>query len=446
MSKILKSCVIFFLALFLNASIFALNVNFTDPTTTPGGTPDLSTTSGADPQVTPNNSGRYVYAIWNFAPAIQVAISSDFGVTWTDPTTTPAGTPDLATSGSSAQITTDSSGRYVYAIWHKGIDIQVAISSDFGVTWTDPITTPAGTPDLSANGQDPQITIDSTGRYVYAIWNVPAGGAVQLAISSDFGRTWTSRPDLAAAGSNTQIITDNTGKYVYAVWDDFLGTGVVQVSISSDFGVTWTSRPDLAAAGVAPQITTDSTGRYVYAVWYDSGTGKVQVSISSDFGVTWTSRPDLVSSGSQFPQITTDSTGRYVYAIWGGTVQVAISSDFGVTWINPTTTPAGTPDLAASSGTNAHIKTDSSGRYIYAIWRLNTGKIQVAISTDFGLNWTNPITTPAGTPDLVASGLVPQIITDSTGRHVYPVWSSGRIQTANGFKTFFPIQNINIQN
>jgi len=496
-------------AIILSSSIFAVNVNFSDPTTTPGTTPNLSDSgqSASDAQVATDSSGRYVYAVWERDDGtnsrIQVAISSDFGVTWTDPSTTPGTTPNLSDSGknaSSAQVATDSSGRYVYAVWERddgtNFRIQVAISSDYGVTWTDPTTTPGTTPNLSDPGQDavsPQIATDSSGRYVYAVWRRSDGTNVriQVAISSDFGVTWTdptttpgTTPNLSDSGQNaasSQIATDSSGRYVYAVWQRDDGTNlIIQVAISSDFGVTWTdptttpgTSPNLSDPGqdaTSAQVATDSTGRYVYAVWHRNST--IQAAISSDYGVTWTdptttptgTTPNLSDPGSATKaQVATDSTGRYVYAVWqrsDGTnlrIQVAISSDFGVTWIDPTITPTGTSPNLSDPGQNAQfpkIATDSSGRYVYTVWYRLDGTnniIQAAISSDFGLSWTDPTTTPTGTsPNLSDSGqsaILPQVATDSSGGYVYAVWqrSNGTntiIQVAIGVKSFFPIKNL----
>ncbi len=526
MFKILKSYIIL-IAIILNSSIFAINVNFSNPTTTPSdlGAPNLSDSgqNAFNSQIATDSSGRYVYAVWQRSNGsniiIQVTISSDFGVTWADPTSTPSdlGAPNLSDSGEDAfnsQIATDSSGRYVYAVWQRstfGTEIiQVAISSDFGVTWTDPTSTPSGTspPNLSdpgKNAEASQIATDSSGRYVYAVWDrVDSSGKliIQVAISSDFGVTWTdptttptgtSPPNLSDPGQNafaSQIATDSSGRYVYAVWQrSNAANDIIQVAISSDFGVTWadpTSTPsDLDSPNLSDsgedanlaQIATDSSGRYVYAIWQRSVTSIIQVAISSDFGVTWTdptstpsgtSPPNLSASGeaASRSQIATDSTGRYVYAVWQRSngaidiIQVAISSDFGVTWTDPTTTPTGTsPNLSVSgnSATISQIATDSSGRYVYAVWVRSNGTnniIQVAISSDFGVTWTDPTTTPTGTtpPNLSVSGANanrPQIATDSTGRYGYAVWdrvdTNNIIQVTNGFKTFFPLNSLTIK-
>jgi hypothetical protein len=117
-----------------------------------------------------------------------------------DPTTTPAddGTPNLSDSGEPAfepQIATSSTGKYVYATWYRSDGtnsrIQVAISSDYGITFSDPTTTPAddGTPNLSDSGEiayAPQIATSGTGQYVYAIWRGYDGtdNRIQVAISN----------------------------------------------------------------------------------------------------------------------------------------------------------------------------------------------------------------------------------------------------------------------
>nr|NGX52331.1 hypothetical protein [Candidatus Anoxychlamydiales bacterium] len=409
-----------------------------------------------------DSSGRYVYAVWDRSNGtnniIQVAISSDFAQTWADPTTAPTGTttPNLSVLGESAfapQIATDSTGRYVYVVWDRSNGtntiIQVAISSDFGQTWSGPTTTPTGTttPNLSdpgGNAVDPQIATDSSGRYVYAVWDRSNGtnNIIQVVISSDFGQTWsdptttptgTTTPNLSVSGENAgdhQITTDSSGRYVYAVWYRYDGTNqIIQVAISSDFGQTWTG-PTTTPTGTAPNLSVSGESAYI-------------------------------------PQIVTDSSGRYVYAVWyrdddvNYIIQVAISSDFGQTWTGPTTTPTGiAPNLSVSGqdAENPQIATDSSGRYVYAVWYrydgANDAIIQVAISSDFGQTWSDSTTTPTGiAPNLSVSGedaIEPQIATDSTGRYVYVVWyrSNGTnniIQVAKGFKTFFPIKNSTIK-
>jgi hypothetical protein len=422
---------------------------------------------------------------------IQVGISSDFGQTFINPTTTPYTTPNLSPSTSisfDSKIRTSDDGKYVYCAWRESLEqqrIQVAISSDYGVTWTSPTSTPGGFPNLSVSGQNasqPELTTDSSGKYVYCVWRRVDGGTtnttIQVAISSDYGVTWTNpttvpgtltTPDLS---DNTQdasdcfVKTNSTGQYVYAVWKRADGTGstIVQVAISSTYGDAWadpttvtgSGTPNLSADGNdarTPKVSTDSSGRYVYVVWdrvNAGGNNIIQVAISSAYGDVWVNPTTVTGSGTPnlsddgnnaiIPDVITDcNTGKYVYAIWERTdtngnsiIQIAISSTYGDVWVDPTTvTGNGTPNLSINgqNATTAAIATDNSGRYVYAAWqRVNSSGntiIQVAVSSDNGLDWSNPGATTQTTPNLSEAGrnaTDPMIAASSSGAYIPIMW------------------------
>jgi hypothetical protein len=487
MSFFLKSLAsVFFIALNLFSEVNFINPS-TTPSGNPPDLSDETQYSNHS-QITSDATGKHVYSIWTNQSigTAQVAISSDYGVTWSNPTTTPPGTtsPSISVAGNveAAQITADATGKYVYAIWNR-IDadnhyiIQVAISSDYGVTWTNPTTTPTGiTPNLSLAGQDAiscQITCDTTGKYVYAIWGRDDGSnnyIIQVSISSDYGISWidpsstpagTVIPNLSVAGQHAgtpQITTDNTGTYVYAVWYRYDGSNYrIQVAISSDFGVNWSYPPSGANISQAlhsaqkPQITTDAAGQNVYAIWTIddlSGNMIIQVGHSLSYGTSWSADPvQVLPRGiADDPQITTDDTGTYIYAIWSlyfdstYNIQMAWSFSHGVVWHSPSTTPSGTitPNISVDStfAQSPQITTDSSGQHVYATWsRANSSSkdiIQVALSSDFGNNWGSPTTTPDVTPNLSlpnGNALEPEIITNASGDRVYVIWdrSPGRL-------------------
>jgi hypothetical protein len=323
----------------------------------------------------------------------------------------------------------------VFVIWRRydGTKerIQVARSDDEGDSFSDPTTTPGTTPNLSVGGEDafgPQITTDATGELVYATWYRYDGTyyRVQFTRSTDEGDSFSSPLNLSDGGGpafEPQIATDATGEYVYVIWRRYDGTNyIIQVKKSNDEGASFSgplstptgSSPNLSASGEDaddPQIATNATGEYVYAIWVrrDGTKSRVQVARSENYGEdfenptsTPSSPPNLSVGGENAfePQITTDGTGRYVYATWkrydgsNQIVQVAVSSDFGVTFSDPTSTPTGTtsPNLS-ESGEEAslpQITTDATGQYVYAIWERYDGTnyiIQVAItSAAAGLN------------------------------------------------------------
>lgn len=431
---------------------------------------------------------------------VQTAKSTDRGVTWSNPdSTTGNGVSDLSNRSKNAwnaQIATSVANKYVYAIWQRYDDstnkytIQLVKSSDYGVSWVNPTTvTGNATPDLSnntKNASNPQIATDATGQYVYAIWNrehnTTNNSVIQVVISSDYGVSWTNpttvtgsaTPDLSINtkfSNKPEIATDATGQYVYAIWHIYDSTTLkygVQCAISSDYGVSWSNPTTVTGNSAAnltdntnnvmnSQIITEDSGRYVYVIWqiYVTASEKyiVQTVKSSDYGVSWekpttvtgNTIPDLSvrTKDAYYPQIATSANGQYVYGIWNrkdnetnkNTIQIAKSSNNGVSWTNPTTvTGNATPDLSnnTQNANYSQIATDATGQYIYAIWdRIdnNTGKytIQIAVSSDYGVSWTNPTTvTGSQIPDLSVrtkdAYYKHQVVTDSTGTYTYVIW------------------------
>lgn len=381
---------------------------------------------------------------------------------------------------------TDSTGQYVYAIWERFIGhfsiTQVALSSDYGVTFTNPTITTGngGSPNLSnddGSANTSIISTNSTGQYVYAIWNRynDSNYIVQVALSSNYGATWVNptittgdggSPNLSDDGEtayNPYITTNSTGQYIYAIWSrKYKTTFVVQVAISSDYGVNWTNpttttgdggTPNLSNnndSGLSPCLTTDSSGQHVYALWYGydaiNESQVVKVAISSDYGVTWIDPTTATGNGgtpnlsdndevAKSCHIITNSTGQYVYAIWirDQIVQTVKSSDYGVNWVKPTTTTGdgGVPNLSNNADTAdfPHINTDSTGQNIYSIWCVkkrcveNELKpiVQAASSSDYGVTWINPIAEVANFTNEVGLPAGPQIDTILTKKYSYGV-------------------------
>lgn len=392
---------------------------------------------------------------------------------------TSADLPPNEIHDSNPKIAADASGKYVYAIWETD-GIQLVKSSDFGITWTNPLTVTGKTPpylsQVKKHAQYPRIATDSKGKHVYAIWQIKHENCliIQTAKSSDYGHTWTFGASAAANAAETlsqgegdayfpQIAADASGQHVYAIWIKHNEAGsIIQTAASSDFGSAWTyplavtgdgGTPNLSMSGQnadSPQIATDSSGRHVYAIWkrFSDNVSVIQAVKSSDFGSTWNnpiavtgSEPPNLSQEKKManqPKIATDAGGRHVYAIWkrhngiNTVIQTARSFDFGNTWTGPiATTGSSFPDLS-QNGRDAdmpQIATDAGGKYVYAIWIRSNGSnwiAQSAKSSDYGLTWTNPTAAFSGkSPNLSQDGqdaMDPQITTDSGGRHVYAIW------------------------
>ncbi|MDH5307552.1 MAG: glycoside hydrolase, partial [Myxococcales bacterium] len=139
-------------------------------------------------QLTTDGAGNWV-AVWvstidlggldlvKTDPDILVARSSNAGVTWSDPETLNTNADRDSKDDYTPQLTTDGAGNWV-AVWTSydsldftiafDADLLTAVSTDNGVTWSDPV--PLNTNASTDVGDDfrPQITTDGT-EWV-AVW------------------------------------------------------------------------------------------------------------------------------------------------------------------------------------------------------------------------------------------------------------------------------------
>ena len=493
-----KYIMLFFLLLSVNSFP---DINFSYPLTTPPGTisPNLSVIECTSyyPNVTINSSGKYVYAIWTrfdgFYFITQTARSKDYGINWINPTTTTGsgGPPNLSDNSipsRDSKITTSSSGKYVYAVWDVTTSAQSVRSITYGDNWIVSATTPAGvsTKNISVDGSVGQTSIvtDSSGKNVYSIWIMLDGSShwiVQTVKSNDYGENWqnpssttgSSPPNLSSNGNYAwlpQITTNSTGKYVYAIWQRNNGLNfIIQMVRSVDNGDNWINPttttgndgpPNLSDNGEDAgdsQIVTDYTGKYVYAIW--SRANVIQMVRSDNYGKDWQnptitpgSNPPNLSVNAVIaitPQIVTDLSGKYVYAVWNGSgvIQAAISSDYGVTWTDPfVTTGSSIPDLSGGGAEVPQVTTDNTGQYVYVTW-VRSGRIQVVASLNSGRTWVNLTSSPQIIPNIsLIDCEVPQIVTNESGKYVNVIWryddnASGNIitQISNGLIDIFNV-------
>ena len=304
--------------------------------------PPATYVSGGWYSVSVSATGQYQSAVVN---ATYIYTSSDYGITWTARITTPAQTYNWT------GISVNSTGQYQLASWTGSGSVgELWSSSDYGVTWTKRQTT--------GNWYVNDRSISSTGQYqttkVY-------GG--QIWTSSDYGVTWIIR----TSGSNrnwTCISLSSTGQYQSAV----VYNGYIW--ISTDYGVSWTSQ-------IAPgtlywySISLSSTGQYQSAVAESNN----YIWTSSDFGITWTSR--TAPGAKNWFNISLSSTGQYQSAVVKGSDNIWTSSDYGVTWT--ARTDPGTLNWYS-------ISLSSTGQYQTAAVYSGINQ-NIYTSTNFGVTW-----------------------------------------------------------
>ena len=163
----------------------------------------------------------------------------------------------------------------------------VAVSDDYGLTWSDPITVPMSAPH-GANAM-------KGGRAVFlGKENASGEGKVCCYISSDYGRTWEEKG----------IVTLYPG---YG-WGDFHEPHVVELpngrlfgairsgcnggheacctTYSDDEGVTWSEPKFVGVYGIPPHLFVHSSGALIMS-YCNRENRTERALVSHDFGETW---------------------------------------------------------------------------------------------------------------------------------------------------------------
>jgi BNR repeat-like domain len=384
-----------------------------------------------EPAIAADPNSPYVYALATRygapkpcpgncpTPWMALEISSDGGVSWSDPK------PLCACKGSGQfdpiiEVVPNTGA--VYAVYMNGYNVVFVKSTDRGQTWSAPVKTYGN---VSWNDK-PVIAMSDNGQHVFVSFNGPTGGDPWLAQSHDAGATWTQ----------TKLV--DSERYYFAFDADVAPNGTVYFAessilyggggnkgttpsstidhhafISRDNGASWEDRivasvqPGVAcdADGCAPDfylghpvLSVDGSNSVVYL--YDGSTvaggpQTIAAKRSSDGGVTWSSAVTLSVAGENATAPAVESRGNgdvraWYYQTSGGgnddawNVWYRKSTDGGATW----TAAVKISDL----GSGAAYKTAAGFLEVYGdygeIAITNTGK---TIATwGEGLSYTGP--------------------------------------------------------
>ena len=369
--------------------------------------------SGSNAKITTDSSGKNLYVAYS-TDKLNIKKSSDYGASFSP-------SFELGSSANSyPQITTSSTGEYVYVIWKENQKLFSSASSDYGVSFLDPIEIYSC--DERDSIQDPTIITNDKGQYVYVLW-VENDYDIKMKVSTDFGTSFLDVLEIAS-GNYPKILTDTTGKNVIISYEN----DGIQVSVSSDFGKSF-SKPILVdKIGYNHKLTASIDAENIFAIWLDDK-NNVKFSSSSDFGMNWNEPIDFSSVGTYKIDLTTNETGQYVYAIWddeNSNLKIKISSDYGRGF--------STVNLN-EKGNYPKIITDSSGEYVFLVWLDLDYNVKIRVSTNFGISF-DPAIELTSVPESEYTS--PDITIDSAGKYIHILWNEkgGVIKTINGARLF----------
>lgn len=286
-----------------------------------------------DPTVDWSSNGNYAYTATLGSPAgVWFYRSSNGGQTWNDLNVPTPGDPrrEVSTAVSADKeflhvdkFATSPRRDNVYLTWHESNVMRFSRSTDFGNTWSAPVSLSTG---AAESGIGSDITSDRNGN-VYYVW--PAFNSARILVRRSTNGGATFEPTVAVATTNvsfdypipaaetrrpfvyvaadTDLSNGPFANRIYLAWNDTIipeSTDPIQnhsrirVAYSANAGASWTVlTPHTTADQVSvdrfhPWIGVAPDGR-VFLVYYDTtraadrrGVDLVQ-QVSTNGGVTW---------------------------------------------------------------------------------------------------------------------------------------------------------------
>ncbi|MBK8038201.1 MAG: tandem-95 repeat protein [Verrucomicrobiaceae bacterium] len=268
--------------------------------------PWVSITSSAD------GSKLAAVELGFFTPG-QIYTSADFGATWT-----PRGDDGywgrIAMSADGSKLAAAFSSEFFSTAEPTG---RIHTSTDYGMTWT-PRGNVGNWGSVASSADGSKLAAADLDQIFFGP-NTPIAG--KLAVSTDFGVSWTVMPTHAWQ----QVVSSASGSHLAGIAIEYINTypfaySATRIFTSSDAGVTWTRRTEDSYSWSS--ITCSADGSRLAAVVIGG-----QIHVSSDYGATWTTR----ESNREWTAITSSADGSKLAAVVRGG-QIYVSNDFGVTW------------------------------------------------------------------------------------------------------------------
>lgn len=401
---------------------------------TPPGASDAALLSPFSGATAMSCSNGFVYSVWVDYRSMPRGVyfnRSNTGIAgWAGPEIMLSSQPYSERMGSNnANIASD--GNNVYVVWDEfnGVDFihQIYFNASYnnGATWfAQAINIDSKTQIYGANVP----VVACSGNNVCAAWLTATGqgGPTEISFnrSTNGGATWlTTQMTLSTSGTMQRPDIAMSGSNVYVVWMEGAGTGSeIMVAVSNDYGVSWTGprRLDAGAAGTiryAPKVV--ASGAYAYVVWDDKRTNSTEnpyFTSTSNAGFTWFPEQRINTgmapgmSRDDYPQI--DCSGPNVYAVYmsdRGNLNSATdiyfnaSYDGGLTWM-PNDIPishGGTIGMGLGSSyeiaPRISVYSYGTDEYVYAVWYSDRNDpsgssgwdIYATYSNNWGQNWVN---------------------------------------------------------
>lgn len=290
------------------------------------------------------------------------------------------------------------------------LELRHRRSTDGGETWgpVHVIDTAAQPISIASRGNEPQVV--AHGDHVVVHWSTKGtarfgAGPMVTAVSDDEGRTWRSGPnpadDDAGGAQNFADMTADADGTFYVAWigsHDGPAGRALGVARSTDFGQTWDHSQFADASSCAccwnTMIATHAGS--VRVLYRDHGIRDMALASTDDASATWSldgtvgkfnwAFPGCPHVGGGIAAAHDEDGAEQLHAlVWTGHEERhglywVRSADDGVTWTEPHRMGG---ELAR------HADLDVAARTVVAAWDESRG-IWVSMSHDLGEGWSEP--------------------------------------------------------
>lgn len=272
-----------------------------------------------------------------------IQVSSDWGQTFTQKTTTTSTPYDIKVS---------STGQYMLLTDYNEYSKK---SSDYGETWNN----------ITAISKNIYINIcmSSSGQYQMIIGGF-ADGTIWL--SSDYGTTWVNRGQYSILGWRACYISGD-GSYMGIADND----GVKE---STDYGVTWSSYILESRAQI---IIVSNDATYRTTAHGDSATARY-VKTSQNSGGSYAYIISPIGTHKVYMGADMSLSGQYQFICTYPDMKLWRSGNYGVTWTYVRTNAIQWSNNMAVSGTGQYAMTGGVN-----------GTQYVKKTSDYGVTWTD---------------------------------------------------------
>ena len=287
-----------------------------------------------------SRSGRGQYVLTGYWSNNAIAVSSDYGVTWTARSCTMSLAPLPSIDFYMTGTCVSDSGQYMYICCQDGNEtISIGKSSDYGVTWTNVYYSSqmsSGQPVILPTSK---IACSGDGKYVTTFLNLQNAGfswGYRLYKSSDYGVSWNAS-GFTSLRYWTDVAINTSGQYQLITQMSGFGTGNIagegRIYLSSNYGASFIEKT-YDQYDRALYCDMSENGQYMLVALVNTNNTLNKFYYSTNYGVSFSSfntNPPIPAIGQTPGGVFVSSDGTYALITYIDSAQITTTTNWS-TW------------------------------------------------------------------------------------------------------------------